>query len=103
MTSASRISSAASNHGARGFSIVRPPGHGRLQPNNRIDPGPNWPWSEYYDLIDAHCNGGAPVPEPEPEPEPQPEPMPGDPADAIVIDSNNDKNDAAKGLFKDKE
>lgn len=75
-------------------------GHGKLQPNNRIDPGPNWPWVEYYDLIDAHCNGGAPPPaEPEPMPEPMPPPGGGDVPDAIVIDSNNAKNDAALGFI----
>lgn len=78
-------------------------GHGKLQPSNRIDPGPNWPWDEYYDLIDAHCNGGAPQPEPEPEPEPMPEPEPppggGEVPDAIVIDSNNGKNDPALGFI----
>lgn len=76
-------------------------GHGKLQPWNRTDPGPNWPWDEYYDLIDAHCNGGAPPPEPEPEPMPEPEPPPGggDVTGAIVIDSNNAKNDAALGFI----
>lgn len=75
-------------------------GHGKLQPWNRTDPGPNWPWDEYYDLIDSYCNGGAPPPaEPEPEPEPMPPPAGGDVPDAIVIDSNNAKNDAALGFI----
>jgi N-acetyl-anhydromuramyl-L-alanine amidase AmpD len=78
-------------------------GHGKLQPANRVDPGPNWPWDEYYDLIDAHCNGGAPPPvEPEPMPPPGDDPVPppgGDVPDAIVIDSNNEKNDAALGFI----
>jgi N-acetyl-anhydromuramyl-L-alanine amidase AmpD len=75
-------------------------GHGQLQPSNRIDPGPNWPWDEYLDLIDAHCNGGAPEPEPEPEPEPMPPPDGGgDVTGAIVIDSNNAKNNAELGFI----
>ncbi len=78
-------------------------GHGQLQPWNRIDPGPNWPWSEYYDLIDAHCSGGVP-----PQPQPPEEPPPGEPPvppppggggpDTIIIDSNNGNNDAEKGF-----
>lgn len=30
-------------------------GHGRLQPGNRTDPGPNWPWTEYVTSIQRHC------------------------------------------------
>jgi N-acetyl-anhydromuramyl-L-alanine amidase AmpD len=75
-------------------------GHGKLQPANRVDPGPNWPWDEYYDLIDAHCNGGAPEPEPEPMPPPDEDPPPGgEVVDSITIDSNNAKNDAALGFI----
>lgn len=78
-------------------------GHGQLQPNNRIDPGPNWPWSEYYDLIDAYCNGGAPPPpmeEPPPEePPPMEDPPPAGGGDSIIIDSNNANNDAELGFM----
>ncbi|MCA9707996.1 MAG: N-acetylmuramoyl-L-alanine amidase, partial [Myxococcales bacterium] len=75
-------------------------GHGQLQPNNRIDPGPNWPWDEYYDLIDAHCNGGAPPPPPGGDPPPEePPPPPGEVPDAIIIDSNNSANDPALGFI----
>lgn len=84
--------------------------HGQLQPNNRIDPGPNWPWATYFTKIDAAC--GAPPPqepppppppepppddpmEPPPPPPPPPDPMdpppPADPAE-IIIDSNNGNN-----------
>jgi N-acetyl-anhydromuramyl-L-alanine amidase AmpD len=71
-------------------------GHGRLQPYNRIDPGPNWPWSDYLALIQSYCNE-QPEPEPEPEPEPDPEPDPEpnpDPnaAISIIIDSNDALN-----------
>lgn len=30
-------------------------GHGRLQPENRTDPGPNWPWTDYVTAIQRHC------------------------------------------------
>jgi N-acetyl-anhydromuramyl-L-alanine amidase AmpD len=29
--------------------------HGQLQPHNRTDPGPNWPWDDYLARIDRHC------------------------------------------------
>lgn len=77
-------------------------GHGQLQPWNRVDPGPNWPWTNYYDLIDAYCAGGAPPPPPAEEPppaEPPPPPGGGEVPGAIVIDSNNDNNDASKGFI----
>lgn len=73
-------------------------GHGQLQPWNRVDPGPNWPWNEYYDLIDAHCNGGAPPPD-DPPPDDPPPPPPGDGPDSIIIDSNNANNDANLGFI----
>jgi N-acetyl-anhydromuramyl-L-alanine amidase AmpD len=31
--------------------------HGRLQPYNRTDPGPNWPWSTYISKIKSYCGG----------------------------------------------
>jgi hypothetical protein len=30
--------------------------HGQLQPHNRTDPGPNWPWVRYLGLVQRHCN-----------------------------------------------
>lgn len=45
--------------------------HGRLQPESRTDPGPNWPWTEYLSLI----NGGAVTPPPPPPSNPPPPPM----------------------------
>ena len=30
-------------------------GHGQLQPYNRVDPGPNWPWGAYLDRASALC------------------------------------------------
>ncbi len=51
-------------------------GHGKLQPWNRTDPGPNWPWTHYIDRIKAHCGDGG-----------------GDtPSTAIIVDSNNANN-----------
>ncbi len=68
------------------FHIV---GHGKLQPYNRTDPGPNWPWSSYITRVNQLCgSGGAPAPAPPP-------PAPG----GIVIDSNNAKNDASRGYI----
>lgn len=32
--------------------------HGQLQPYNRTDPGPNWPWSHYIDRVRGICNDG---------------------------------------------
>ncbi|MBX6364854.1 MAG: N-acetylmuramoyl-L-alanine amidase, partial [Gemmatimonadetes bacterium] len=29
--------------------------HGRLQPYNRTDPGPNWPWARYIGMIQREC------------------------------------------------
>lgn len=52
--------------------------HGQLQPWNRTDPGPNWPWSHYIDRVRAHCGtggGGG-----------------GGGGTAIIIDSNNANN-----------
>jgi N-acetyl-anhydromuramyl-L-alanine amidase AmpD len=48
--------------------------HGQLQPSNRTDPGPNWPWSHYIDRIRAHCGDG------------------GGGTGAIIVDSNNANN-----------
>jgi N-acetyl-anhydromuramyl-L-alanine amidase AmpD len=31
-------------------------GHGQLQPENRIDPGPNWPWIAYVHRVQALCD-----------------------------------------------
>lgn len=29
--------------------------HGQLQPWNRTDPGPNWPWADYLARVDRYC------------------------------------------------
>ncbi|RMH41804.1 MAG: N-acetylmuramoyl-L-alanine amidase [Deltaproteobacteria bacterium] len=66
-------------------------GHGQLQPWNRTDPGPNWPWTHYLNRVRAYCGdgggsggsggsgGGG-----------------GGGGGAIVVDSNNSRNDASK-------
>jgi hypothetical protein len=82
--------------------------HGQLQPNNRIDPGPNWPWATYLNKIAGGC-GNAPM-DPPPDPmDPPPDPMdpPPDPMDPpmnvdpaeIVVDSNAANNDPVRGKF----
>lgn len=60
-------------------------GHGQLQPSNRVDPGPNWPWSHYIDRVRTLCGdnggtggGGG-----------------GTTTGAIIVDSNNANNDTA--------
>ncbi|EAU63094.1 N-acetylmuramoyl-L-alanine amidase [Stigmatella aurantiaca] len=56
--------------------------HGRLQPYNRTDPGPNWPWTDYLNKVNAHCGGGGTTPS------------------GLIIDSNNSNNDSAKGYIE---
>lgn len=63
--------------------------HGQLQPYNRIDPGPNWPWATYIKKVNEYCGAQQPAPDPQPQPPPPP-------AGEIVVDSNNANNDAAK-------
>jgi N-acetyl-anhydromuramyl-L-alanine amidase AmpD len=47
--------------------------HGKLQPHNRTDPGPNWPWADYLRRIEQHC------------------------VSPLIVDSNNGANDASRG------
>lgn len=54
--------------------------HGRLQPYNRTDPGPNWPWTDYLNRINSYCGSGGTT--------------------AITIDSNNNSNDTSKGYIE---
>ncbi|MFP2907426.1 N-acetylmuramoyl-L-alanine amidase [Pyxidicoccus sp. 3LFB2] len=49
--------------------------HGRLQPYNRTDPGPNWPWTTYINKVKSYC---------------------GDATSGLIIDSNNSNNDTSK-------
>ena len=59
-------------------------GHGQLQPYNRTDPGPNWPWTDYMNRVNAACgsSGG------------------GGGGSTIVIDSNNNLNDTNAGYIQ---
>lgn len=50
--------------------------HGQLQPANRTDPGPNWPWIDYLNRINAHCNA------------------------PIIVDSNNGNNDTTRARME---
>jgi len=52
--------------------------HGQLQPWNRTDPGPNWPWNHYIDRVRDHCGDGG-----------------GGGGDPIIVDSNNANNNQA--------
>lgn len=57
--------------------------HGQLQPWNRTDPGPNWPWTSYIAKVNQHCDddGG------------------GDDGE-IIIDSNNSRNDLSRARIE---
>lgn len=50
-------------------------GHGQLQPWNRVDPGPNWPWTDYMNRISRYCS-------------------------PLVVDSNNSNNDRTLGYIE---
>ncbi|HYO57089.1 N-acetylmuramoyl-L-alanine amidase, partial [Archangium sp.] len=54
--------------------------HGRLQPYNRTDPGPNWPWSTYISKVKSYCGDTTTT--------------------GLVIDSNNANNDTTKGYIE---
>ncbi|MFY0524296.1 N-acetylmuramoyl-L-alanine amidase [Archangium gephyra] len=58
--------------------------HGRLQPANRTDPGPNWPWSSYISKVKGYCGDGGTTPPP---------------TTGLVIDNNNAVNDSTKGYI----
>ncbi len=58
-------------------------GHGKLQPWNRTDPGPNWPWTTYLNKINSYCGSGG-----------------GTAPAAIIVDSNNGNNDKTKGYIQ---
>ncbi len=51
--------------------------HGQLQPWNRTDPGPNWPWTSYVQKMNAACGSGGGGGE-------------------IIIDSNNANNNPSE-------
>ncbi|HEX6038353.1 N-acetylmuramoyl-L-alanine amidase [Longimicrobium sp.] len=55
-------------------------GHGQLQPYNRTDPGPNWPWTDYLNRINTACGATS--------------------GTSIVVDNNNANNNAASARFE---
>ncbi|MFY0565700.1 N-acetylmuramoyl-L-alanine amidase [Archangium lansingense] len=57
--------------------------HGRLQPNNRTDPGPNWPWSSYISKVKSFCGDGTTPP-----------------PTGLIIDNDNTANDTSKGYIE---
>lgn len=50
--------------------------HGQLQPYNRTDPGPNWPWTDYLNRINSHCGASS--------------------GTSIIVDSNNANNNSSQ-------
>jgi N-acetyl-anhydromuramyl-L-alanine amidase AmpD len=52
--------------------------HARLQPYDRTDPGPNWPWTDYMNRVNSNCSTG----------------------EALIVDNNNNLNDPAKERFE---
>lgn len=53
--------------------------HGQLQPYNRTDPGPNWPWTDYINRINSHCGSTGTT--------------------GIVVDNNNANNNSSVASF----
>ncbi|HEU0052319.1 MAG TPA: N-acetylmuramoyl-L-alanine amidase, partial [Longimicrobium sp.] len=52
--------------------------HGQLQPYNRTDPGPNWPWTDYLNRINSYCGASQ---------------------SQLIVDSNNANNNTAQGYI----
>ncbi|CAN5737979.1 hypothetical protein BH23GEM6_BH23GEM6_07070 [soil metagenome] len=59
---------------------IRIVSHAQLQPHNRTDPGANWPWSTYLELINLHCGGSWTATE-------------------LIIDSDNSANNRERGYL----
>jgi hypothetical protein len=53
-------------------------GHGQLQPENRYDPGSNWPWEDYLNRARAACGEGG----------------------GLIVDSNNGRNDTDRAYME---
>ena len=64
-------------------------GHGQIQPYNRTDPGPNWPWADYLDRVATAC--GNPTASPSGSSAPSTTSPTGLPLQ-FVVDSNNSAN-----------
>jgi hypothetical protein len=61
--------------------------HGRLQPETRTDPGPNWPWATYIARIAA--GSSAPPSNPPPSNPPPSSPPPSNPSAGRVVTVDN--------------
>ncbi|MBK6687017.1 MAG: N-acetylmuramoyl-L-alanine amidase [Deltaproteobacteria bacterium] len=72
--------------------------HGRLQPESRTDPGPNWPWTSYL----ASISGGSTTPPPPPTtPNPPTNPTPPtNPATVITVDNRTAGRFQASGNWE---
>ena len=74
-------------------------GHGQLQPYNRIDPGPNWPWASYIDQVNSYCGSSLPPDDPPPDdpPDDPPDEDPNQPSGDfdVIVDSNDAMNGAS--------
>jgi N-acetyl-anhydromuramyl-L-alanine amidase AmpD len=53
--------------------------HGQLQPYNRTDPGPNWPWTDYLNRINSHCGTSS--------------------GTGLIVDSHNANNNTSQGYL----
>lgn len=53
--------------------------HGTLQPYNRTDPGPNWPWTDYLNRVNNFCGSGG---------------------SGLIVDSNNNNNNTSQGYIE---
>jgi hypothetical protein len=73
-------------------------GHGQLQPNNRVDPGKNWPWAHFIDRVKSYCGDGGTTPPPADDPQDPGTPTtpPSTGFTPIIIDSNQANNDASR-------
>ncbi len=69
--------------------------HGQLQPESRVDPGPNWPWTSYLQRIAQGSTTPPPPPPTNPPPPPTnpppppTNPPPTTPAPSIITVDNN--------------
>ncbi len=86
----------SASSGASPATATTSSGHGKLQPYNRTDPGPNWPWTTYLNKVNSYCSsggstgggstgGGS---------------TGGGSTAALIIDSNNSNNDKSKGYIQ---
>lgn len=92
-TSARLVCDITADHGIPrdSYHIV---GHGQLQPYNRVDPGPNWPWADYLARVRSACGEDTASRDDEEEPNvggtPPSNELPS--LETLVIDSNNARN-----------